>query len=62
MHLIVIFQEWDILDVPATKNVEIYNPEMDETKPPEEVMEPHDTVTATGFLLPDRQGAGQAAH
>ena len=53
MHLIVIFQEWDILDVPATKNVEIYNPEMDETKPPEEVMEPPDAVTATGFLLAD---------
>ena len=24
--------EWDILDVPATKNVENYNPEMDETE------------------------------
>merc|ERR1719468_1076320 len=24
--------EWDILDVPATKNVESYNPEMDENE------------------------------
>ena len=27
----------DILDVPATKNVELYNPEMDESKPKSEV-------------------------
>ena len=29
---------WDILDVPATKNVELYNPEMDESKPKSEVL------------------------
>ena len=29
---------WDILDVPATKNVELYNPEMDESKPKSEVI------------------------
>ena len=31
------FSRWDILDVPATKNVELYNPEMDESKPKSEV-------------------------
>ena len=33
----ILFSRWDILDVPATKNVELYNPEMDESKPKSEV-------------------------
>ena len=36
--------EWDILDVPATKNVENYNPEMDENEHHEEDDEEDDEV------------------
>jgi len=48
--------EWDILDVPATKNVELYNPEMDETKPKSEVDRENDKLlTDITFILTMRR-------
>ena len=40
--------EWDILDVPATKNVESFNPEMDEN---EESEEEEKLLTDITFIL-----------
>jgi len=47
--------EWDILDVPATKNVENYNPEMDETKEKDENSEDDQLLTDITFILTMRR-------
>ena len=44
--------EWDILDVPATKNVESFNPEMDEN---EESAEEEKLLTDITFILTMRR-------
>merc|ERR1719422_2845364 len=44
--------EWDILDVPATKNVELYNPEMDESKPKSEVDAENDKLLTDITFIP----------
>ena len=54
--------EWDILDVPATKNVELYNPEMDETKPKSEVDRENDKLlTDITFILTMRRSVSPPA-
>ena len=47
--------EWDILDVPATKNVENYNPEMDETERDEADEAEDKLLTDITFILTMRR-------
>ena len=48
--------EWDILDVPATKNVENYNPEMDENEHADDDDESEDKLlTDITFIITMRR-------
>jgi nicotinic acetylcholine receptor len=47
--------EWDILDVPATKNVENYNPEMDENERDEDDEAEDKLLTDITFILTMRR-------
>ena len=47
--------EWDILDVPATKNVESFNPEMDENEHGGEEGEEEKLLTDITFILTMRR-------